>query len=191
MIRPTTWLPLGVLALLVGLTAWLDQLVQPAAPRADGKGRHDPDLVVENFSARKLGPDGRVLYTLAARKMVHYPDDNSSLLDALAFDAYEPRQPRVAITADRGRLESGTDRVWVEGNVLVRREAAEKIEPLQLATDRVLILPDEGVARTKSDVRIESPSGHAVAAGFLLDNRARTLMLEKVLATYKPPRPPR
>jgi lipopolysaccharide export system protein LptC len=188
MIRPTTWLPLGVLALLVGLTAWLDQLVQPVGARADGKGRHDPDLVVENFQARKLGPDGRVLYTLAARKMVHYPDDNSSLLHQLAFDAYEPRQPRVAITADRGRLESGGDRVWVEGSVLVRREAAEKIEPLELATDRVLILPDEGRARTTSEVRLESPSGHALAAGFELDNRARTLRLQKVRATYKPPR---
>ena len=188
MIRPTTWLPLGVLALLVGLTAWLDQLVQPGGPRPDGKGRHDPDLVVENFSARKLGTDGRVLYTLAAKKMVHYPDDNSSALDALKFDAYEPRQPRVAITADRGQLESGTDRVWVEGNVLVRREAAENIEPMQLATDRVLILPDEGVARTTSEVRLESPSGRAVAAGFLLDHRARTLRLDRVQATYKPPR---
>ena len=188
MIRPTTWLPLGVLALLVGLTAWLDQLVQPGGPRADGKARHDPDLMVENFSARKLGQDGRVLYTLAAKKMVHYPDDNSSALDTLAFDAYEPRQPRVAITADRGRLESGTDRVWVEGNVLVRREAAEKIDPLELTTDRVLILPEAGVARTTSEVRLASPSGRAVAAGFQLDNRERTLKLDRVQATYKPPR---
>lgn len=188
MIRPTTWLPLGALGLLVGLTVWLDALVQPGAARGDAKGRHDPDLVVENFSARKLGVDGRVLYTLAARKMVHYPDDDSSLLEKLAFDAYEPRQPRIAITADRGRLEKGGDEVWVEGSVLVQREAAEDIEPLQLATDRVLVLPDAGLARATSEVRLESPSGRAVAAGFQLDNRARTLKLDKVRATYKPPR---
>jgi len=188
MIRPTTWLPLGVLGLLVGLTVWLNALVQPGEARARGDGRHDPDLIVENFNARKLGADGRVLYTLVARKMVHYPDDDSSHLETLAFDAYEPRQPRVAITADRGRLETGGERVWIEGNVLVRREAGERIEPVQLATDRVLVVPDEGTASTTSAVRLESPSGHALAAGFLLDNRARTLKLDQVRATYLPPR---
>ena len=94
----------------------------------------------------------------------------------------------MAITAERGHLESGGDRVWVEGNVLVRREAAEAIEPLELATERVLILPEAGVARTTSEVKLDSPSGRAVAAGFQLDNRARTLKLEKVRATYKTPR---
>ena len=106
MFRPTSWLPLGVMALLVGLTVWLNALVQPSVARADGKQRHDPDLIVENFSARKLGEDGKVLYTLAARKMVHYPDDDSSLLETLNFDAYQPKQPRVNITAERGRLQN-------------------------------------------------------------------------------------
>ena len=68
-VRPTTWLPLAALALLVGLTFWLNQLVQPQAAVADGKSRHDPDLMVESFNARKLGQDGRLLYTLNARKM--------------------------------------------------------------------------------------------------------------------------
>jgi len=58
MFRPTSWLPLTVLGLLVGLTLWLNQLVQPQAARADGSTRHDPDLMVENFKARKLDPDG-------------------------------------------------------------------------------------------------------------------------------------
>ena len=121
MVRPTSWLPLAALALLVGLTLWLDQLVQPTQARADGKRRHDPDLMVENFSARKLGEDGRVLYTLAARKMVHYPDDDSALLESIQLEAFEPRQPKMTITADHGRLEQGGDRVNIEGNVVVLR----------------------------------------------------------------------
>jgi len=80
MIRPTGWLPLAALALLVALTFWLNQLVQAPAPRLDGSTRHDPDLIVENFDAQKLTEDGTVQYTLAARKMVHYPDDDSALL---------------------------------------------------------------------------------------------------------------
>jgi lipopolysaccharide export system protein LptC len=185
--RPTSWLPLAVLALLVGLTLWLNALVQPAASKADGSLRHDPDLIVENFNARKLGVDGLVLYTLTARKMVHYPDDDSSLLETLNFDAYQPKQPRVNITAERGRLQKGGDEVWIEGNVVVHRESAPRVEPLKIFTDKLLVLPDAGIARTSSEVRMESPSGRATAAGLELNNTERTVKLNQVRSTYKPP----
>jgi lipopolysaccharide export system protein LptC len=187
LVRPTSWLPLAVLGLLVGLTMWLNTLVQPAGSRADGTLRHDPDLIVENFKARKLGEDGRVLYTLDARKMVHYPDDDSSLLETLNLDAYKPRQPRVNITAEKGRLEKGGDSVYLEGNVVVKRDAAERVEPLTIFTDRLLVLPDEGIARTASEVVMQSPSGRTTAAGLELNNTERTLKLDRVRSTYKPP----
>src|SRR5688572_23450495 len=138
MVRPTSWLPLVTLGLLVGLTLWLNYLVQAPVARADGSKRHDPDLIVENFNARKLGVDGRVLYTLNARKMVHYPDDNSALLESVRLEAFEPRQPKMTITADNGRLEQGGDRVWIEGNVVVLRDADARNEPARLTTDKVL-----------------------------------------------------
>lgn len=186
--RPTSWLPLAVLALLVGLTFWLNQLVQAPGARADGSLRHDPDLMVENFNARKLGEDGRVLYTLVARKMVHYPDDDSALLESVTLEAYEPHQPKMTVTADHGRLEQGGDRVWIEGNVVVVREADAKNEAARLTTDKLLVLPDQGIARTSSEVTLESPTGHAQGTGLEIDNRARTMQLERVRATFKPKR---
>jgi lipopolysaccharide export system protein LptC len=188
MIRPTSWLPLTALAILVVLTLWLNQLVQAPIARADGSRRHDPDLIVGNFNARKLGEDGRVLYTLAARKMVHYPDDDSALLESVKVEAYEPRQPRMMITADNGRLEQGGERVLIEGNVVIVRESDGKNESARITTDKLLVLPDAGIARTQSEVQLESPSAHAVASGLEIDNRARVMHLGRVRATYKPPR---
>jgi lipopolysaccharide export system protein LptC len=186
MIRPTSWLPLTALALLVGLTLWLNQLVQAPSTRGDGSKRHDPDLVVDSFNARKLGEDGRVLYTLAAKKMVHYPDDDSALLENVTVEAYEPRQPKMTITADHGRLEQGGERVFIEGNVVIVREADAKNERARLTTEKLLVLPDEGIARTSSEVTLESPSARAVAAGLELNNRSRVLKLDRVRATFKP-----
>ena len=183
--RPTSWLPLAVLALLVGLTMWLNQLVQPQAARADGSTRHDPDLVVENFNARKLDPAGAVRYTLVARKMVHYPDDDSALLETVTVEAFEPKQPKLTATADRGRLEQGGDRVWVEGNVVVVREADAHAGPLRLTTEKLLVLPDEGIARTSNEVNLDSAQGHAQAMGMELNNTSRVLRLDKVRATFK------
>ncbi len=188
MVRPTSWLPLTVLGLLVAMTLWLNQLVQPGATHGGGALRHDPDTMVEKFNARKLGEDGRVLYTLAARKMVHYPDDDSAFLESLTLEAFEPRQPKITITADHGRLERGGDRVWIEGHVVLVREGDENMEPVHIATNRLLVLPDEGVARTSSEVTLTSPSGRAVAEGLELDNKARTLRLDRVRAYYKPSR---
>jgi lipopolysaccharide export system protein LptC len=190
MFRPTTWLPLAVLSLLVGLTLWLNTLVQAPAGRADGSTRHDPDLIVESFNARKLDPKGVVLYTLVARKMVHYPDDDSAVLESVTVEAFEPRQPKLTATADHGLLEQGGDSVFIEGNVVIVREADAKNEPARITTDKLTVLPDEGIARTTSDVMLESPSTHAWSKGMELDNRARTLKLEQVRAIYKPqPKP--
>jgi lipopolysaccharide export system protein LptC len=186
-IRPSTWLPLAVLALLVGLTLWLDNLVQPAPVRSDGKDRHDPDLIVENFRANKLGEDGRVLYTLTARKMVHYPDDESALLERLSFEAQQPKQPKVAITSDAGRLLEGGDKVWFEGNVVLVRDADIRVAASRLTTDRLLVLPEEGIARTASAVVLENEDGRVEATGLEMNNQSRTARLDRVRATYKPP----
>ena len=186
--RPSTWLPLAALALLVGFTLWLNQLVQPQGARGDASKRHDPDVVVDNFSAHKLDEAGLVRYTLVARKMVHYPDDDSALLDRVTLEAFEPKQPKMTITADHGRLEQGGDRVWIEGNVVMVREADEQADRARLTTDRMLVLPDEGIARTDSEVFLDSPSGRAHAAGLELNNKTRTLKLERVQMTVPPKR---
>jgi lipopolysaccharide export system protein LptC len=186
-LRPSTWLPLAALALMVALTVWLNQLVQAPAGRS-GKLRHDPDVVVEKFNARKLGEDGRVLYTLVARKMVHYPDDDSALLEDVTVEAFEPKQPKLTATADQGRLEKGGDVVQIEGNVVVIRDADGKDPAARFTTDRLTVLPDAGIARTSSEVTLVSANGRTVATGMEIDNRARTLKLERVHATYKPAR---
>ena len=186
MIRPTTWLPLAALSLLVLLTLWLNQLVQAPVARADGSTRHDPDLIVENFNARKLSDDGRVLYTLEARKMVHYPDDDSALLESVKVEAYEPKQPRMMITADNGRLEQGGERILIEGNVVVVRDADAKVDAARITTQKLLVLPDAGIARTDTDVKLESARVETLAEALEIDNRARTMKLDRVRATYKP-----
>jgi len=49
------------------------------------------------------------------------------------------------------------------------------------------VLPDEGIARTTSEVVMQSPSGRTTAAGLELNNTERTLKLDRVRSTYKPP----
>jgi lipopolysaccharide export system protein LptC len=184
--RPTTWLPFGVLVVIVAMTWWLDRLVQgPRAP--DEVARHEPDMIVDRFAATNYGVDGAVRYTVKAARMLHYPDDDSAELTRLAFEAFEPGQPRLAVTSDRGRLLDKGAEVWFEGNVVLDRAAAGRVDALTLHTDRMQVLPDEKIARTSSEVVIESPSGRLVASGMELNNEAKTMRLNKVRAVYQPP----
>jgi lipopolysaccharide export system protein LptC len=118
--------------------------------------------------------------------MVHFPDDDSALLESITLEAFEPRQPKMTITADHGRIEQGGDRVWIEGNVVVHRAGDERTDEARLTTEKLLVLPDAGIARTSSEVQLESATGRAHAAGMEIDNRARTLKLERVNATFQP-----
>jgi len=62
------------------------------------------------------------------------------------------------------------------------REPDAKTEPLRITTDKLQVLPDAGLARTDTEVTLTSPSSHAVAQALELDNKARTITLEHVVA---------
>lgn len=186
-IRSLPTLPLAVLALLAALTFWLNQFVQVPDARADGSKRHDPDLVVENFTAQALGATGEVQYTVKAAKMSHFPDDDSSLLETVVFTALHPDLPPIIAQAPRGRLVAGADEVIMEGGVLVTSEKTEKYEALKLTTPVLNVFPEKNLARSTVGVRLDSASGQLTASKMELNSLTRSYRLERVRATYQQP----
>ncbi|HEX7402900.1 MAG TPA: LPS export ABC transporter periplasmic protein LptC, partial [Usitatibacter sp.] len=71
---------------------------------------------------------------------------------------------------------------------VIVRNADAKNEAVRLTTDKLLVIPDEGIARTDTEVTMQSKSTSAVAAALELDNHARTLKLDRVRAVIKPRR---
>src|SRR3954463_2274993 len=80
--RLTAWFPVLLLAAVAAVTVWLDRNVQPPESAPSGKGRHDPDYIAENFTVTRIGIDGAVHYRLTARRMQHYPDDDTTDLES-------------------------------------------------------------------------------------------------------------
>jgi lipopolysaccharide export system protein LptC len=185
MTRTAPWLPLGLLVLLVALTVWLNQLVQSGGMRNGGAERHDPDLIVENFTAHKLGPDGTVRYTLVARKMTHFPDDDSSLLEAVRFVSDDAGKQPLRATSERGQLIDGGDKVVMEGSVVIHAEATPAAPAWRLTTPRLTLLPDENVAMSDEGVRVESSEGSLTAASFVLDTGTRIVKMKQIKATFQ------
>lgn len=181
-LKPLPLFPLGVLLGLVGLTFWLSRYVAGDLGAARKAGAGDPDIVVEQFVARKLSPEGDVQYVVQAKTMAHFPADDSSLLEQVVFTATNPGQPTIVAKAPRGRLIKGGDEVVMDGGVVIVSEQFGKSPAMTMRTPKLTLLPEEHLARSREGVVIESAQGVVRASHFELNNLARTLKLTKVNA---------
>ncbi len=188
-VRPIPVLPLCVLILLVALTFWLSQVVQPSANRSDEVRRHDPDLIIENFAAQTLSVTGDVEYSVNAVKMTHFQDDDSSVLDNVTFIVTRTDQPKINAKAPRGQLlkrADGTDEVIMDGGVTVESESDDKYPPVKLITPKLTLLPDKNLAQSVDGVEMQSPTGELTAKAFLLNTLTRRIVFDVVNMRYTP-----
>lgn len=181
------WLPLAPLLALLALTYWLNQQVQPQAAKAENAMRHDPDTVVENFSAIKLNEQGVPRFIMAAKKMLHYPDDDSTTLEIPRLASLSAERQAIHTIAQRGLLSSKGDEVFLHDQVEVLREASLQQEELRLQTEYLHVIPDRDAADTDREVTIVDAHNTIHAIGLEMDNKARTLkLLSQVRSEHVP-----
>lgn len=190
--RSAIWFLLAVLGLLAVLTLWVEQAVQPPAPRADGSSRHDPDYKLTNFSTLKTDADGNLRNRLEAAEMLHYPDDDSTELIRPRLVMYGTDKPSISFEGDRGRITSDGKEVFIMGNVKVVRAPTGQKGELTLLTDYLHIIPDDEIAKTDRPVTItQAPKTVIRGTGMLYNKKRQTLELYKAVRVHyeRPPRP--
>ncbi len=113
----------SVVIVLVGVTAWMqaDILGEPENEEQSYSEDHDPDYYIENFTAVGMDTDGNRQYVLEAARLVHYPDDDTSLLDQPHVIQYIPERAPTHIYAETGWVSADGDEVRLTGNVRVIR----------------------------------------------------------------------
>ncbi len=187
--RSLPLLPIGVLILLAVLTFWLSRYVESEGGRRNDINRHAPDVVIEQFTAQKLSPTGDVQYVVAADKMTHFPDDDSSVLERIVFTATAPGRPTVTARAPVGRLYKGGDEVAMDGGVVLDSGATGRSPAMQMRTPKLTIFPDKSLARSTDGVVIESVQGVMNATKFELNSATNILTLDRVQATLRRVKP--
>ncbi len=184
--KARAWLPLLPLLLLLAATYWLNQQVLPL-PQAQGQQRHDVDYVVNDFSAVTLNAEGRPRFTLAAEKLWHYPDDDSTHLQMPQITSLYADRPPTLTTAQTGMLSSKGEEVFLYDEVRVVRPASGDIGEQRFATDYLHVVPDRDWAETDQSVVVTNQYNILRAVGMELDNKARTVkLLSRVRATHEP-----
>jgi lipopolysaccharide export system protein LptC len=190
--RLTTTAPLILVAMLAGLTYWLERMVQPPVRAPGHVTRHEPDYIVEKLSAVSLNEAGTASYTLSAAKMVHYPDDDTTLLTTPKFVSYGAAKSPVTITSSEAVVSTNGQHVYFQDDVRVTRAAFGTNSELVVRTAFLHVMPDEHIAKTDRTVIITDAATTVTAEGFELNNDTRIMKLHsRVRGTYDPVRVPR
>jgi len=159
--------PLFILLLLAAMTFWLSRVIQSDAPR--GPLRHDPDYWVEGVKVRRFDTNGTLQHTLIAEKLVHYPDDDTTIVTKPHVTYH--RQPPVEIAARMGYIGRDGKEVDLVDDVKVTRHAAKDGVPATTLETRTLkIFPDEEKGSTDDPVVLTRGGSVIHGTGLEIDN---------------------
>ena len=155
----------------------------------DGSNRHDPDYTMNNFVTTQTDITGKLRYVLAATEMLHYPDDDSTVLQRPRYTQYTVNKPYTQIEALRGYVSSNGKEVELVDNVKVVRQAFEGKGEMEVLTEKLVIIPDQELATTNSAVLIkQAPKTVIRAKGMVFDKKNQTVKLfNRVKVHYERP----
>lgn len=175
--RARAWLPLLPVLGILAVTYWLDQQAQPETAFIDSNKRHTADAIVENIKATTLNQQGTPHFIMAAQQLVHYADDDTTILITPQLTVLAPERSDVRMTAQRGKVSNKGDMVELYNDVTVVRAANVSLSELQIHSDYLKIYPERELLQTNRAVTISDANNQLNAVGLEMDNRAQTLKL--------------
>lgn len=167
--------PLLLAGLLAGMTYWLDIASRPPSGARDGKSRHDPDYLVEDFVVQRFGAEGNLQHTLRAASMRHYPDDDSTIV--VDPDLTWHRSPVTHITAREAQLDSEGKYVQLIDDVRIVRTGLQGNSDTVLTTTRLDIWPDDEIASNAVPVTIVQGRSRVDGSRLSANNKTATYVL--------------
>ncbi len=134
---------IGVFAGLGLLSVWLQYGIIDQPPESfGGRERHDPDYYIENFTAIGMDEQGRPRYVLEAERMVHYPDDDTALLDNPHVVEYQAGSSPRHTYSESGWVSSNGNEILLTGNVRVIQGRDSQDAGGVMTTEKMRILLD-------------------------------------------------
>lgn len=177
--------PVVLAGFLAATTLWLEQFVSSQAVAPDGKHRHDPDMIAEGAIQERFDASGRRQYVLEARRLVHYPDDDTSELEGVKLTHFGREQP-LHLVADHGKVGPAGRTVVLSGGVKGNREARADLPAASFTTSEITVFPDDERAETDKPVHMTRGRSELDGVGLSLDNINGVAVIGSVRATLYP-----
>ena len=153
-----------LLAAVSGLY-WVDTLRRTTPETAEpAPAAREPDYYFTGFELRSFERAGAPTYSLQGERMTHYDDDDTATIAAPVLDYRAPEGALWHVTAERGHVGPGGDRVDLVREVVVDR-SAEASSPMEFRTSRLTVLTAAGRAETDRPVTGTAPTWRTRGTG--------------------------
>jgi lipopolysaccharide export system protein LptC len=185
----------GLITLLLvgGLLAmgslWLLEVVRRAGVEsARSVKRTAPDYYVDNFNYVRMSENGEAQYNISGKRMVHDPVTDTHLIDQPVVHSLATERPPMNASADRARVDSNSDKVYLYDHVQMDRPATPKADYFHLDTDYMLMLVDEEIMQTDRPVHMVLGKSVLNGTGMKYNNASGTLRLDSRVHAILPPK---
>lgn len=177
--------PLLLMLSLALLTFWLERTARIEQGHPSLR-RHDPDYIVHNFRMIGYGPTGVAESVLSARKMVHYPDDDSTELQSPHSLQTKPGEAPMTLTANRGAMSQDGEDTFLYDNVLLVRSAIPQQPEMRMQTSFLHIVRARSLVRTDREIAIREEGRYLTGRGMEYNNGTRVLNIrDKVRGRFE------
>lgn len=183
--RIDSLLPILVVLFLAGLTLWLRVVVEQSTPAKIEPRPDEADAIVENISLVRYGTDGKPLYRMAARRMLHFATNDVAELEEPRFTKTGTDGVLLTITARNATMQQATGEARFRGNVQVVRGATDARPALKAQTESLHLLAEKDLITTDQPVSITEGNTRFNGVGMELNRRTRQFTLfSQVKGTY-------
>lgn len=174
--RGSAWLPLVILAVLAGLSFWIDYTVQLPV-NGSLASRSEPAGIIENFVATRTDAEGNPQYQLTARKLRHYSGSRLSEMEFPQFAHLGYQGSELRARSDKATVSPDGREVELTGNVQITRSAPSGMADMMLRTALLRVYPDQERMRATGTVEIRDNRMVANAQAMDFDARTRVIKL--------------
>ena len=166
-------------------TGWFldkqDSSQQPASVSATG-----PDSFVEDIDIAVMNENGYLQYRVRAEHMTHFPHDDILKLNRPDIDIVHTDGSVWHITSERGETTTAGDRLWLLGEVDIRRPETATGSAIRVITSDLLVKPEDELAETENAATITGDRYVINAIGLRADFKTSVLeLLSRVRGTIE------
>lgn len=146
----------AVLLLLLGASWWWSRAVEPVEENLLTLSGQQIDYFAEQITISEMNEEGVLKHQLVADHMTHYTNDARSQLQNPVIMLYDPPHQPWRVSALAGTVFAGGDRIVLEGDVYISRDAGDKELPVEIRTEWLEILTDQSSAYTDKKIDMVS-----------------------------------
>ena len=177
---------LFVLLLLsvIGTGWFLDK--QDSSQRPSSVSATGPDSFVTDIDIAVMDENGYLQYRVRAEHMTHFPNDDTLKLSSPDINIVHTSGAVWHITAERGETTTAGDRLWLLGEVDIRRPETATDSTIHVITSDLLVKPEDEQAETENAATITGDRYVINTIGLRADFRTGVLeLLSRVRGTIE------